>query len=139
MTNQILPLIIAIIMTFCNKSALVEQVKLQRYQQENMIDTRYITVATKRPKTKLPKGSRLVRYYKFTDGNSNRLIFGIIYADSIYVYETSVPHYLKGTYDQDVRMQQRKKTDEILNDYCSFRVYTADNKKFYMERKELNE
>ena len=136
MNPKILPIVIAIIISFGNKSALVEQVRLQQYQQENMIDTRYITVATKRPKTKLPKGSRLVRYYKFTDGNSNRLIFGMIYADSIYVYETSVPHYLKGTYDQDIRMQQRKKTDEILNYYYFFKVYTADNRKFYMEIKD---
>ena len=126
-------------MTFSNKSALVEHVKLEEYRKENVIDTHYITVATIRPKTKLPKGSRLVRYYKFEDANGNRLTFGTIYADSKYVNDTCVVHYIKNTYDQETRIRNRLKTDDILNDFYSFNVYTADNKKFYIKRRNHHE
>lgn len=134
MNPKILPIVIAIIMSFGNKSALVEQARLQQYQQENYIDTRYITIATIRPKTKIPKNSRLVRYYKFADDKDNRLIFGMIYADSKYVNDNCCTHYIKDTYNKECRAYQRNKTDCLLNEIYSMKVYTADNKKFYVKR-----
>ena len=121
-------------MSFGNKSALVEQARLQQYQQENYIDTRYIAIATIKPKTKIPKNSRLVRYYKFADDKDNRLIFGMIYADSKYVNDNCCTHYIKDTYNKEYRAYQRNKTDCLLNEIYSMKVYTADNKKFYVKR-----
>ena len=135
MTNQILPLIIAILMTFSNKSALVEQIRLQQYREENKMNTHDLILSTVRATTKLNSKHRLVRYYIFTDdNNNNRVIFGMIFADSDYVNENCVLHYIKNTYDQNTRLYQRCKTDNILNETYSVKVYTSDNKKFYMER-----
>lgn len=136
MNPKILPIVIAIIMSFGNKSALVAQVQLQQYQKENYMNTHEIIISTVRAKTKLPKNSRLVRYYKLNDGKDNRLIFGMIYVDSEYVNSICVNHHVKNTYDEGIRELQRKKSDEILNDYYFFKVYTADNRKFYMEIKD---